>query len=105
MRYDFCCESCSKTHEVIRPVVLSGEPYACPDCGGQTVRVYSSYVPQEFCDYYTNDGKRIGTRKQDAKYLKANGRVITQDTDGWRDIKRMAKEGQRRTLLAQKGHY
>ena len=105
MRYDWRCEPCDKVHEVVRPVVMSGEPYACPDCGGATARIYSAVVPKEFWEFRAPDGTRIGSRKQDAKNLRKHGRVLTQDTGGWKDIKRMARDGQRRTQLAQKGHY
>lgn len=83
----------------------AGQPYACPNCGGNTDRVYSSVPQKEFVEFHTSNGVRIGTRKQDARNLKKHGRVLTQETSGWSDIKRMAKDGQRRTLLAQKGHY
>lgn len=86
-------------------MVQAGEPYACPDCGSVTERVYSASVPKEFFEFFTSNGKRIGSRKQDALNLKKHGRVLTQETNGWKDIQRMAKDGQRRTLLAQKGHY
>lgn len=105
MRYDFSCNKCNKVYEVERPMSRAGEPYACPDCGNSADRIYSAVPEKEFFDYYTKDGKRIGTRKQDKAYLRANGRVLTQETTGWTDIKKMAREGQRRTLLNQKGHY
>lgn len=105
MIYEFSCLKCSKVHEVERPMSCSGEPYACPDCGSSTDRIYSAGRTKEFFEFYTSDGRRIGTHKQDMANLKKHGRVLTQETAGWRDIKKMAKEGQRRTLLAQKGHY
>lgn len=107
--YEFECANCQRkgwkyTHEVYRPLSQSGEPYACPNCRNKTDRIYSGKVTKEFVEYYSK-GKRIGTRLQDKRFLRANGRVITQDTDGWRDIKKMAKDGQHRTRLSQKGHY
>ena len=102
--YEFSCDKCKRNHDVYRPISQSGESYACPDCGGNTDRVYSSTVPQEF-PVYLSKGKWITSAKNEKKHLRANGRVLTQDTDGWRDIKKMAKDGQRRTLLSQKGHY
>jgi putative FmdB family regulatory protein len=38
--YEFRCDSCDATHEVI---VLAGEsaPEACPDCGGALKRLWS----------------------------------------------------------------
>lgn len=104
MRYDFFCKKCNKEHEVSRPMSCSGQPYACPDCGDNTERIYSAVAPKEFVEYY-HRGKRIGTRKQDKAYLRKNGRVLTQETNGWDAIKKMAKDGQRRTLLSQKGHF
>lgn len=105
MLYDFNCPSCKKTHEVERPMSRAGEPYACPDCGSPADRLYTASVPQEFREFYTANGVRIGTHKQDMANLRKHGRVLTQETNGWKDIKRMAKDGQRRTQLAQKGHY
>ncbi len=103
--YEHYCNGCHKQCDVLRPISQSGEPYACPSCGINTDRIYSAVAEKEFFSFYTSDGKRIGTRKQDMANLKAHGRVLTQETNGWRDIKKMAKEGQRRTKLQQKGHY
>lgn len=103
--YEFCCSSCKKVFEIERHHSQSGEPYACPNCGIETQRIYSATSPKEFAEFYTKDGKRIGTHKQDKANLRKHGRVLTQDTNGWSDIKKMAREGQRRTLLNQKGHY
>ena len=105
MRYDFKCEPCNKEYEVERPMARAGEPYACPDCGNIADRIYSAVPEKEFFEFHTSNGVRIGTRRQDTRNLKKHGRVLTQDTNGWSDIKKMAKEGRRRTLLAQKGHY
>lgn len=104
MLYEFSCPKCDKIHTVSRPMSQSGEPYACPDCGSSADRIYSSFVPQEFPVYF-DKGKWITSPNKEKKHLRANGRVLTQDTGGWRDIKKMAREGQRRTLLQQKGHY
>lgn len=105
MKYDFRCQTCNITHEIARPMSQAGEPYACPSCGNQAERIYSAVPEKEFFAFYTADGKRIGTRSQDKQNLRKHGRVLTQETNGWKDIKRMAKDGQRRTQLAQKGHY
>ena len=108
--YEFSCEDCEKRgwtriHEVYRPISQAGKPYACPNCGSETERVYSATVPKEFFEFRGKNGERVATRKQDQKYLRKHGRVLTQETSGWKDIQRMAKDGQRRTQLSQKGHY
>ena len=108
--YEFRCNKCEqkgwiRTLEVERPISQAGKPYACPNCGNPADRVYSAFAPKEFREFHTADGRRIGTHKQDMANLRKHGRVLTQDTSGWKDIKRMAKDGQRRTQLAQKGHY
>lgn len=103
--YQFKCEKCEKIHDVYRHHSQSGEPYKCGSCGANADRLYTSAEVKEFPSYYTLKGERIGTYKQEARHLKKNGRILTQDHPGWKDIKRMAKDGQRRTQLQQKGHY
>lgn len=108
--YEFECEPCKEKgkaflHETHRPISQSGEPYACPNCGSQANRIYSATAPKEFVEFFGKGGERVATRTQDKKYLRKYGRVLTQETQGWKDIQRMARDGQRRTKLAQKGHY
>lgn len=39
--YDFKCRTCSKILEVSRPAT-DDTPVLCPDCGGETKRVFSA---------------------------------------------------------------
>ena len=36
--YEFFCEPCNAIDEVVRPMSASGDPYACPECGGKTAK-------------------------------------------------------------------
>lgn len=102
-QYEWNCERCSKVYTVLRHHTQSGQPYACPDCGGDCTRIYSAGVEKE--RLYEEDGRRFTNFREHEKHLKSKGRVLTESTRGWKDIQRMAKDGQRRTQLSQKGHY
>ena len=101
--YEFSCPICKKQDDVHRPIAHAGKSHKCTNCGSKADRVYSAGVEKE--RLYDDGGKRFTSFSQHEKYLKTKGRVLTEATSNWSDIKRMAKEGQRRTLLAQKGHY
>jgi hypothetical protein len=106
--YQFYCEPCNKKgwkamYEVTRHHSLAGKPYACPNCGDKCQRIYSAAVEKE--RLYDDGGKRFSSFSQHEKFLKTKGRVLTEGTSHWKDIQRMAKDGQRRTQLSQKGHY
>ncbi|MEU0490326.1 FmdB family zinc ribbon protein [Nocardiopsis changdeensis] len=41
-RYDFRCRECGDTFELSRPMAESGDPAACPQGHGDTVRLLST---------------------------------------------------------------
>lgn len=42
--YEFFCKPCNAIDEVVRTMARSGDPYACPDCGGKTTKQLT--IPQ-----------------------------------------------------------
>lgn len=69
--YDFRCTSCGTTCEVVRPASDTA-PVACPECGGQTKRVFTPVgVVFKGSGFYNTDYKNksaspatIGTPKK-----------------------------------------
>ncbi|HXY74586.1 MAG TPA: zinc ribbon domain-containing protein [Dehalococcoidales bacterium] len=42
--YEYNCESCNNTFELMRPISKSAEPATCPNCKGKSKRVISKFA-------------------------------------------------------------
>lgn len=96
------CGECKKLLSFTDEDCRQGKQISCQHCGTGRQETYRGLSGERL---YEEDGRTFSTYGQHEKYLKSKGRVLTEGTSQWRDIKKMAKEGQRRTLLSQKGHY
>jgi len=42
--YEYTCESCKNTFELMRPISKSAEPATCPKCKGKSKRILSKFA-------------------------------------------------------------
>lgn len=76
MIYEYACDQCPLQFEVIKPMALASSNEACPECGAQARRLWSSKIELH------------KTAVKDAEYYHSLGRVVKNDRERSELIKR-----------------
>lgn len=76
MIYEYSCDKCDKTVDVVKPMAESGTKEKCQDCGNVMSMVFSRKT------------LFIGTSVRDAEYYPSLGKVIKNDYARKEEIKK-----------------